>query len=119
MKSEVLFGMVGGSAIKGNEEDEGAELDELGTRMIEHGERVSLMTIPNLVLAQPYKPFYTAEEVRAFRSFGLEPGMTPALTTFTFLTFSKGYSSLGSRITQSYYLKITLNTQPSFTQMRM
>ena len=105
--------------MRGNEEDEGVELDELGTRMVEHGERVSVMTIHNLVLAQPYKPFYTTEEVRAFRSLGLEAGMIPIPAPLILLTFPKGYSSLGSKITQNYYLKTTSNTQPSFTQMRM
>ena len=118
-RSEVLFGMLGGSTTRGNEEDEGVELDDLGTRMVEHGECVSVMIIPNLVLAQPYKPFYTAEEVRAFRSLGLEPGMIPTPAPPILLTFPKGYSSLGLKITQSYYLKTTSNIQPSFTQMRM
>lgn len=50
-KSEVMFGMLGGSTTRGNEEDEGVELDELGTRLVEHGERVSVMAIPSLMLA--------------------------------------------------------------------
>lgn len=38
----MLFGtMLGDSAIKGDEDDEGVEPDELGTRMVEHGECVS------------------------------------------------------------------------------
>lgn len=97
-RSEVLFGMLGGSTTRGNEEDEGVELDELGTRMVELGECVS-MTIPSLVLAQPYKPFYTAEEVRAFRSFGLEAGMVLTPAPPILLTSPKGYSSLGSKTT--------------------
>ncbi|KAF9650204.1 Ku DNA-binding complex, Ku70 subunit [Thelephora ganbajun] len=59
-KSEVLYGTVlGDFAIKGNKEDEGVEPDELGTRMVEYGEC----------------PFYTADEVRAFRTLGLEIGI--------------------------------------------
>ena len=115
----MLFGMLGGSTTRGNEEDEGVELGDLGTRMVEHGERVSLITIPSLALVQPYKPFYTAEEVRTFRSLGLEPGMILTPGPPILLTFPKGYSSLGSKITQSFCLKTISNTQPSFTQMRM
>ena len=38
----MLFGtMLGDSAIKGDEEDEGVGPDELGIRMVEHGECVS------------------------------------------------------------------------------
>lgn len=41
-KPEMLFGMMlGDSSMRVNEEDEGVEPEELGTRMVEHGERVS------------------------------------------------------------------------------
>ncbi|KAF9790330.1 SPOC like C-terminal domain-containing protein, partial [Thelephora terrestris] len=58
-KSEILYGaMSGDPATRGNE-DEGVEPDEPGTRMVGHGEC----------------PFYTADEVRAFRTLGLETGI--------------------------------------------
>ena len=41
-KSDMLFGtMLGDSAIKGDDDDEGVEPGDLGTRMVEHGECVS------------------------------------------------------------------------------
>ena len=80
-KSEILFGtMLGDAAIKDDEED-GVQPDELGTRMVEHGECVSTNGCPKLHTSQSYKPFYTADEIRAFRSLGLETGMILALTT--------------------------------------
>lgn len=58
-KSEIFYGAISGdSASKGNE-GEGTEPDELGIRMVEPGEC----------------PFYTADEVRTFRTLGLEPGI--------------------------------------------
>lgn len=33
-----------------------------------------------LSTSQSHKPFYTADEVRAFRSLGIETGIIPALT---------------------------------------
>ena len=95
-KPEVLFGMkLGDPAIKGNEEGEGAELDELGTRMVEHGECVSEIVVPNPVLSQSYKPFYTTEEVRALRTFRLETGVIPALPTPHIPDSSQGVQLLG------------------------
>ena len=45
----MLFGTtLGDSATKGDEEDEGVEPDELGTRHVEHGERVSVNDCPHL-----------------------------------------------------------------------
>lgn len=78
----MLFGAtLGDSAIKGNEEDGRVEQDEVGTRMVEQGECVSMDGHSRLNTSQSYKPFYTADEVRAFRSFGLETGMIPAFIT--------------------------------------
>lgn len=46
-KSELLFGMtLGDSTTKGDEKEEGVEPDELGIRMVEHGERVSTDCYP-------------------------------------------------------------------------
>lgn len=48
-KSDILFGTaLGGPAVKGDEEDEVVEPDELGTRMVEHGECVSVNGCPQL-----------------------------------------------------------------------
>jgi len=58
-KSEIRYGAVSGdSATRGNE-DEGVGPDEPGTRMVGHGDC----------------PFYTADEVRAFRTLGIETGI--------------------------------------------
>lgn len=116
----MLFGTVlGDPAVKGDEEDEGVELGESGTRMVEHGECVSIDSSLQFGGSQPYKPFYTADEVRTFRTFGLETGMIPTPITAESLISLKGFSSLDSRITQSYCLKIILNTPSSYIQMRM
>ena len=94
-KSEMLFGTaLGDSAIKGNE-DEGVGPDELGTRMVEHGECVSVNGCLQLSASQSYKPFYTADEVRAFRSLGLETGMIQAFATAPTSDVFQGIQLLG------------------------
>lgn len=59
-RAQILFGMDLGAppADGGDEEGEDAKEDEIGTRSVPLGSRV----------------FYTAEEVRSFRTLGLEPG---------------------------------------------
>ena len=60
-KAQILFGMdLGAPPTDGGEEEGGEEgkEDEIGTRSVPLGSRV----------------FYTAEEVRSFRTLGLEPG---------------------------------------------
>ena len=92
----MLFGTVSGdSAVKGNEEDEGVGPDELGTRMVEHGECVSVNVCLQLSASQSYKPFYTADEVRAFRSLGLETGMIPTFATAPTSDVFQGIQLLG------------------------
>jgi len=112
--------------MKGNEEGEGVELDELGTRMVEHGECVSAITVPISVLSQPCKPFYTAEEVRAFRSLGLEPGMIPSLATSHTSDIPQGIQLLGFKdhsellfednIKHSTFIYPDEDVSPSFAQ---
>ncbi|KAM5544081.1 hypothetical protein V8D89_002267 [Ganoderma adspersum] len=60
-RAQILFGMDLGAppADGGDEEGEEAKEDEIGTRSVPLGSRV----------------FYTAEEVRSFRTLGLEPGI--------------------------------------------
>jgi ATP-dependent DNA helicase 2 subunit 1 len=41
------------------------------------------------------KPFYTADEVRAFRSLGLEAGIIPAFIALSNSNFSGGIHLLG------------------------
>jgi len=79
--SEMFFGTMLGGSTTGGEEGEGVEPGELGTRMAEHGKCVGTIVVPIPVLSQSYKPFYTADEVRAFRSLRLETGVIPAFTT--------------------------------------
>ena len=53
------------------------------------------MAVPNSVLSQSYKPFYTAEEVRALRTLGLDIGVIPALPAFHISDSSEGVQLLG------------------------
>ena len=58
-KVQILFGMdLGAPAADGEEESEEAKKTDTGTRSVPLGSRV----------------FYTADEVRSFRTLGLEPG---------------------------------------------
>lgn len=92
----MLFGtMLGDSDIKGDEEDEGVEPGEFGTRMVKHGECVSIDSSLQFGGSQPYQPFYTADEVRAFRTFGLETGMIPAFITAKISNILQGIQLLG------------------------
>jgi len=86
---------LGDPVIKNDEEDEGIEPDELGTRLVEHGECVSVNGCLQLNASQSYQPFYTADEVRAFRSFGLETGMILAYIIFQTSDISQGIQLLG------------------------
>lgn len=92
----MLFGTtLGHLAMKGDEENEGVGLGELGTRMVEHGECVSIDSSLQFGGTQSYKPFYTADEVRAFRTFGLETGMIPVFITAKISNISQGIQLLG------------------------
>lgn len=53
------------------------------------------MVVPNSVLTQSCKPFYTAEEVRAFRTLGLETGASPVLVTSCASNILQGIWLLG------------------------
>ena len=58
-KAQILFGMdLGAPAADGEDESEEAKKTDTGTRSVPLGSRV----------------FYTADEVRSFRTLGLEPG---------------------------------------------
>jgi ATP-dependent DNA helicase 2 subunit 1 len=46
-------------------------------------------------LSHFHKPFYTAEELRAFRTLGLETGVIPAFTTFYTSDIPQGIWLLG------------------------
>lgn len=50
--------------------------DDFGTRVVKAGSRVScsLLEATNEINDLHPQPFYTAEEVRSFRTLGLEPG---------------------------------------------
>jgi len=52
-----------------------------------------VVSIP--ILSQSYKPFYTADEVRAFRSLKLETGVILAFIFPIPLTFPQGIQLLG------------------------
>ncbi|TFK34525.1 SPOC like C-terminal domain-containing protein [Crucibulum laeve] len=58
-KSKIVFGPDLGSATAADEDEDEEESGASGTRAVKAG----------------YRPFYTAEEVRSFRTLGLEPGI--------------------------------------------
>lgn len=72
-----MYGPELGATVAGDEDNDGDEsLGSFGTRLVKAGHRVSLyifkrsLGLPNFV----NQPFYTADEIRSFRTMGLEPG---------------------------------------------
>lgn len=73
-KSKMVYGPTTGPS-----EEEADEEDTTGvpTRVAKAGHRVSTTFVVNSPpdFRVPYKPFYTAEELKSFRNLGLDPGM--------------------------------------------
>ena len=77
-KTKILYGPELGATAAGDEDNDG-DGDEsqgsFGTRLVKVGHKVKLYIFNRLSgLLNFNQPFYTADEIRSFRTMGLEPG---------------------------------------------
>ena len=73
----MLYGPELGATAAGDEDNDGDEsLGSFGTRVVKAGHKVNLYIFERLLglLSFVNQPFYTADEIRSFRTMGLEPG---------------------------------------------
>lgn len=76
-KTKIVYGPELGAPAAGDEDDDGDKpLGSFGTRLVKAGYRVSLYIFRRLLgfSSLVIQPFYTADEIRSFRTMGLEPG---------------------------------------------
>ena len=72
-----MYGPELGATAGGDEDDDGDDsLGSFGTRLVKAEHKVKLYIFKRLLrlLSLFNQPFYTADEIRSFRTMGLEPG---------------------------------------------
>jgi len=96
-----LYGPELGATAAGDGDNDGDEpLDSFGTRLVKAGHKVSLYIFKRLLglLNLVNQPFYTADEIKSFRTMGLEPGKISPKTSSVSLFIDlqiKGIKLLG------------------------
>lgn len=72
-----MYGPELGAPAAGDDDDDGDESQgSFGARLVRAGQKVNLYIFKRLLgsLSLVHQPFYTADEIRSFRTMGLEPG---------------------------------------------